>query len=73
MRPQMMQAFLVPASYGDSFNEPSHRFLVVPFIFVAFAMYYLPLINETNLISCHILQFDPADTGQARHRKFPFI
>jgi hypothetical protein len=73
MRPQMMQAFLVPASYGDSFNEPSHRLRDEPVSFVAFAIYCLPLINETNLISCHILQFEPAIGSQARHHKFPFI
>jgi hypothetical protein len=69
----MMQAFLVPASYGDSFNEPSHRLRDEPDIFVAFAMYYLPLINEVALTSCHILQFDPAITSQARPPKIPLI
>jgi hypothetical protein len=39
MRPQTMQAFLLPASYGDSFNEPSHRLRDEPFSFVAFAIF----------------------------------
>ena len=68
-----MQGFLVPASCGDFCNEPSHTVRDEPFSFVAFAIYRLPLINEVALTSCHILQFDPALTSQARPLKIPLI